>query len=105
MTSSSSKWMVFAALVAVLAGCGDDDGMMMAVDGGPMDTGTITVDTGPRDTGRRDSGPRDAGPPRFIECDPWAPGTCPEGRKCSVVLEQFPDDPMMNYVIFACVER
>src|SRR5688572_14333798 len=104
MTSSACKSVFFGVLVAAIAGCGDD--AAPAMDAGPdrMDTGTVMLDGGPRDTGRRDTGPRDAGSPRFRECDPYAPGSCPEGEKCSVVLEQF-EDTTMNRVLFACVDR
>lgn len=98
----TNKAMVLSALALGLAGvgCGDDDGMT-----GDEDTGPMELDGGPRDAGPRppDTGPRprDAGPPP--QCDPYTPGSCPEGEKCSVVLEVNPDPEGMNDLFFACV--
>jgi len=52
------------------------------------------------DGGRRDAGSRDAGP-IATECDPYTPGSCPDGQKCSVVLHGA--GTMTATIAFECV--
>ncbi len=88
------------ALAVSATGCGDDDGA-------PADTGTGPADAGPggdagpgMDAGPRDAGSRDSG---FVPaaCDPYTPGSCPDGQKCSVVLHGAGTDTAT--IAFECV--
>lgn len=90
------------ALSLGAAGCGDDDGA-------GADAGPVGVDAGPggdagpsdMDAGRMDAGRRvDAGP-IAAECDPYTPGSCPMGQKCSVVLHGAGSDTAT--IAFECV--
>jgi hypothetical protein len=74
---SRSFWALFAA-GALVAGCGDDDGMMTPMDAGSRDTG-MTIDSGGTDSGPADAG-TDAGPP----------GAC--DQYCDTIIANCADD-------------
>lgn len=89
------------ALSAGAAGCGDDDGTPVdSGSGGDAGPGTTDAGPGDMDAGRRDAGGRDAGA-IAAECDPYTPGSCPDGQKCSVVLHGAGSDTAT--IAFECV--
>ena len=101
---------LFCAVALMNVGCGDDDSgttedsgtdtMMMAEDTGTMGDTSVPEDT---TVSEDTSMPEDTTPPPVMDaCDPFASGTCDEG-KCSLAISR-DDEGTFIEAYWACVD-